>query len=232
MLAGAMLFSSAASAATIDATFNGVSPKRNLTYTIDGGTTTPTTQAGTFNWYRTGGSWAGTPNVNTNFITFCIELVQNIATGNTYTYRVAFLKDAPIPDNAPISGPMGVVKADYIMELWSDQIILGGGNLADPNFVAAMQTAVWEIVYDDGLDLGSGTFQAISDGGFGFAASAQGFLDALDDSVILVDMRAMSSETLQDQTFLTVVPTGEDIPVPAALAMGLPALGLISRRRR
>jgi len=225
-LASVALFSNVASAATIEAKLIDVSPSQTLDYNFDGAN--KSTTAGTFNWLRTGGDWPHVPAVNSNFVTFCIELIQSIQGGVTYTYTVADLEDAPIPDNAPLSGPMGVTKADYIMELWSDQVILGGGNLSNADFAAAMQTSIWEIVYDDGLDLGSGTFQTVTTGGF--VDDAQGFLDELDGSTLLVTMKAMTSITAQDHTFLTVIPT-IDIPAPMAFGMGLVGLGLIGRRR-
>lgn len=227
MLAGTVLFSGVASAATIEATFDGVSPGKSFQYKLgDASAPTKTTTAGKFNWTRTGGTWAFDPLGV--FHTFCIELVQNIAPSSSYTYDVILLQNAPIPDDAPLGGPMGITKANYIKELWLEQVLAGDMNDAD--HVAAIQVAFWEVVYDDDLSLSGATgFRAVTSAGF--VTTAQTWLDSLGDPFGNLNIHAMASTTHQDQAFLSVTGTSEEIPVPAALAMGLPALGLIGRRR-
>ena len=219
-LVGAVLLSGVARAATIEATFSGVDPKKTLTYWLQG-VGQEKTQAGAFNWLRTGGDWPNPPPVNSTFITFCIELIQSVQPNQNYTYEVAQLATAPLPYDAPLNGPMGAVKAGYIEELWAARV----GTLVTDNDYAAMQTAVWELVYDTDLTLTTGTFQAVTVAPF--VTLAQTFLDALTGTPPTnLDLRAMTSLEQQDQTFLTV------IPAPPAALGGLASLLLGTIRRR
>ena len=238
LFAGDALFSEAASGATITATFQDVDPGQSLSYTLAGNA--HTTVAGRFNWVRSddpnAGSWPNPPAPGQAFFTVCIELVQNLALGAEYTYNVQLLASAPIPDNAPVSGPMGQAKADLIMDLWTNRILLApAGSVDDTNHMASMQTAVWEIVYEDiatnGLNLGTGAFTAAGSSG-PFVATAQTWLDQLGTLVPpLITLVAMTNDTQQDQTFLTVIPTGDPIPAPAAV-MAAPLVGALAMRRR
>lgn len=240
-IAGAVLFTTPASGATIIATFHDVSPSQSLSYIVNGNPAS--TVAGRFNWTRLddplGGDWDSTPVPGQDFFSFCIELVQTLALGNDYTYTVADLEDAPIPDNAPTSGPMGVVRAADIFDMWSAQIIFGlditgAWDWDNATHVAAMQTAIWEIVHDTAggaHSLAAGNFQATTVAPF--VTLAQTFLDALGThGPPLSNLKAMASESAQDQTFVTLASTSVEIPTPLAFGLGLPViLGFIGRRQ-
>ena len=219
-IAGVIMLSGLASAATIDATFAGINPSQSLTLWSQG-VGQLTTSAGAFNWLRTGGDWQNPPLVNDAFITFCIELVQSIQSGQNYTYTVADLSTAPVPHGAPLNGPMGDVKAGYIEELWATRF----NTLVTADDFAAMQTTVWELVYDTDLDLTTGTFKAITVAPF--VTLAQTFLDGLTGTPPQgTVIKAMTSPNRQDQTFLTTMPT------PSAALAVLPLLLFGALRRR
>jgi hypothetical protein len=239
LFAGDALFTSTASGATITATFQDINPDQTLSYTLAGNPST--TVAGRFNWVRSAdpnaGTWPHPPAPGQSFFTFCIELIQNLAIGAEYTFDVKLLANAPIPDRAPLSGPMGNAKADMIMDLWTNRILLApAGSIDDPNHVAAMQTAVWEVVYEDiaanGLNLSTGDFTAAASSG-PFVPLAQTWLDQIGTLLPpIITLVAMTSDTQQDQTFLTVIPTGEVIPAPVAAVGAVPLLAALVRRRR
>jgi hypothetical protein len=117
--------------------------------------------------------WQG---VSTNVVpfngpygTYCIDLIQDIGIGNTYSYTIGTLSSSPkagaYPSGTPTTG-MGVAKADEIEELYGQQLpqTLGGGSSADLAS-QAFQLAIWNIVYDTDLSVtsGAGSFSAGGD---------------------------------------------------------------------
>ncbi len=100
---------------------------------------------GEMNWTAKGTNnpaWLTNP-----FTTFCIELTQDVSPGNTYTYKLVQLQDAPNPgtsQNGNGSG-MGIDKADKIRQLWyADYNSIGSDGVK----AAAFQLAIWKIEYD------------------------------------------------------------------------------------
>jgi hypothetical protein len=108
------------------------------------------------------------PITSTNqFLTFCIEINQNISFNNNpaYTYTLASLASAPIgtseqPVKAPNGNPsgpgMGAVAANLIAELWANHFEevfgnspLQGTDSSNLNILAgAFQLAIWKLEYD------------------------------------------------------------------------------------
>ena len=229
VLALCLLLGAAAHGATFTATFTGVGLSRAFQFDLTGHGTT-STKAGAYDWQRTGGDWTGVPGIGDSFSTFCVDLPQSIRTGNSYTYEVVDLADAPVPAQAPLAGPMGQAKAAAITELWVEHHSL----LTTSDDFAAFGVAVWEIVYDDVLDLSAGDFQALTTAGF--VTTAQTWLNALDgvtDGVVDGQLMALSSQTSQDQAFLAVVSSPlVPIPTPSALWGGAALLGVLAYRRQ
>jgi hypothetical protein len=197
-------------ASVVIATFNGANPGDNFTITTNGGTSTSQVRAGLMNWTRTGGD---APGLAPTFWTFCIEVTQNVSNNNSYTYNV-------LPaDQAPNTAPMGLQRADLLSELFGRYI--STLNFANTTQVAAFQIAIWEIVYDTGVDLLNGDFQ-VTGGNASARTIAQNFLNSLDGTGARVTVDALVSSNNQDQI----------VPTPGALAlMGMGGL-LASRRRR
>lgn len=105
---------------------------------------------------------------NGTFNTFCIDLIQDINFGSSYTYTLTPLQNAPnsgaFPSGTPTTG-MGIAKADEIEELIGShyaQTLTSGQAGADAD--SAMQLAIWNIIYDTdtSVSTGSGSFYAVS----------------------------------------------------------------------
>jgi hypothetical protein len=216
LVAGLSTVSMAGFANSIEATFNGVSPGGTLFISHDAGESDNEVGGGLFNWSRTGGSWAGPGGVG-NFISMCIETTEHIGNGNSYTYQVVNLGDAPTSQ----SPGMGNAKAALVRELFGR--FYHAGMTSDE--AVAMQAATWEIVNDDGLDLADGDFRVGVGGNVtaGIQTSIQNMLDALDGTGPKLAMRAMVGDGIQDQVFIVPTPGGM-----ALLGMG----GLVMARRR
>jgi MYXO-CTERM domain-containing protein len=220
---GVGLLTAPAFGGTIIATLDSLDPSSTLHYSLNG--SDATTLAGVFNWTRTGGSHG--LEIGTAFDTFCIELTQGVALGGSHTLDVIPVHTGPIPGSPETGGMagMGLAKADDLAKLWAeyyDDALLSAAH------AAAFQTAVWEIVYDDGNDLGSGAFQAQKNDSMMFVDSfvntSVAWLANLPSLTNRSQLVGLSSASVQDQ--VTVVPE------PAALSVL--ALGAVTglRRRR
>jgi PEP-CTERM motif len=154
-------------------------------------------------------------SASTSFTAYCVELSQNFAFSVDYDYTM-------------VSGLsyFGADKASDLSRLF----------FAAQNFVvdgitsAALQAAVWEIVYEDAssYDLGSGTFTG--SGNASAFATVNSFLTKLDS---YSDAYYQLGVLVNGQRQNFVVPT--PVPEPgtwALMAAGLGALGFIARRRK
>jgi len=213
----------AANAGTVTATLNYVNPGAGVTATL-GGSPTATT-AGQFNWTATtnGSTFGLAVDGGGNFTAFCIELTQNVGFGGSYTYTEDFLSNAPDPAG-PFS-PVGVIKAAQIARLFT---VYNNDFVNDPNLkAAALQTAIWETVYETTVGLPS----AVS-GNFFVDNSAVGFVfvHSLADSYLAAQYFAPETGGL----FALTSPTNQDMvvtPAPGAAAL-LGLGGLVALRRR
>lgn len=199
--------SAGAQAATLSATFHGASPSLTIELSLDGGDDYDDYTAGLMNWTKTGGDYDG---VDGDYSTFCIELTEHVHSGDSYTFDVV---DTEL---APTSASMGIGKADLIDELYGR--FFGGLDFDDPGEMAAFQLAVWEIVYDSGVDLTDGWFRAASGS---YRSLAQSYLNSLDGSGPRLAVEALAREGVQDQLV---------VPEPASAL--LLSLALAAWRRR
>ncbi len=203
------------SADVIQGRFNDVSPRRTVSISSDAGQSYMNTYAGSFEWSRTGGDYAGAGAFG-SFTTYCIELSQHISFGRTYDYTVRDPEASPVP-----GGGMGAGRAALLSELF--------GRFYSPQFLtndaaAAFQVAVWELSHDDGLNLAAGSIRVVDNGAW--YGTAQEWLDALDGGGPRMDLLAMTHSTAQDQIF--AVPNAST----AALLLTGGIFGAAGRRRR
>lgn len=104
-------------------------------------------------------TFVGDPTTNpssTQFISFCIELTQDIVLGKSYQVDVVSLASAPKPTSGPLASGMGSTPAMLISELWAahfNDIFYSGSqqNPVEPTQeerAAAFQLAIWKLEYD------------------------------------------------------------------------------------
>ena len=198
-----------ASALTIQARLDSINPDVNMSVSKDGGATFHTLRSGVNNFTVLGGD---ATELAPTFKAFCIDLNQTIGLGNTNTFSKNAVETAPIP-----GGGMGIAKADLLRELWGRHFLGINSNVKG----SAFQIAVWEIVFDNGLDLSSGQIQVA--GNASVLAQAQAYMSSLTgDGAYFAPVYALSSNSTQDML----------VPTPGAIAlMGMGGL-LAARRRR
>ncbi len=201
-----------ASATVIQARLDSITPRRDMSVSSNGGSSSQTLRSGVNNFTVLGGD----PSLLAPAFTgFCIDLNQTIQVGNSYTFTASPLEAAPVP-----GGGMGSVKANQLRELWGRyQLLTTTGSSTN---AAAFQIAVWEIVFDSGLDLASGAVQV---GGHSATLTlAQGWLNSLNGDVTKYagNVYALTSASGQDMI----------VPTPGSLALlGLAGLAIARRRR-
>ena len=166
------------------------------------------------------------PGFDTNSLyTYCVQLTQSFNWGTPYAVNVTLASDYFA--NNPVFGAgsgVGNAKAALLGKLFSYVE-------ADPTRVdtsaesTALQLAVWNIVYDTDLTLGSGAFHDSSS----YAVAASGFLSAansyagpLTQAVYVLDGAA------QDQLIWRRVPEPMSVSLVAVALFGLS----FTRRRR
>src|SRR5207253_1210399 len=98
-------------------------------------------------WTTTAAIDASLANLNgqtgNKFITFCIEVTQNVNIGGTYTFTQQGA------GTLPTSGAMGANKANDLAQFWKANAgTIAGLTTADDALAAAIQLAIWEIVYE------------------------------------------------------------------------------------
>ncbi|CAG1002214.1 hypothetical protein PHYC_02977 [Phycisphaerales bacterium] len=205
----AMTAASAASAQTVVARLDGISPSRVLSMTTDGWDHDRDVRTGVNNF-----TVIDSPVLLTGqFNAFCIDVHQTIQLEHTYTYTVTPIELAPLPGDG-----MGQAKADLLRELWGRHYF---DSLLSNTNGSAFQAAVWEIINDPGLNLNFGSFQM--SGSETTIDRAQDWLDELNgDHAYFAPVYALTSGETQDM----LVPT----PGSAAL-LGIGGLAMLRRRR-
>lgn len=175
---------------------------------------------------------SGTPvSPSPDFDTFCIEILQDVAIGSSYTFDIVpNLANAPTPGTGVTTmgtgTGMGSVRAALIEAMWAHFV----PTLVTDADRAAFQSAIWEVVYETAtsgpnlvLDLSSGNFSLSGSNPSGIVGEAQGMLNwaaAADLSVApRANLVALSSPTDQDQITM--------VPLPQASLAGMALLGAV-----
>lgn len=216
--------------------------------------------AGAFRWKNVSGSAAGMPTYapDGTFLSFCIELRENISLGSTYSYSVVPPAEAPELNGG--AGPMGTARAGllgswftsyYMGHTWSDW----GATTNDQKLnTMAFQLGIWEIIYEtDTLDPLNPTNSSFRVDNYPYNINGNFYVKNQEDAAELADdwldngtwwtlapttLGAMSSPVwggnsyegpnLQDQVFAMAPAPAAAGPIAALAAL----LGLAALRRR
>jgi hypothetical protein len=158
-----------------------------------------------------------------NLYTFCIQMSQNVTIGGSATFSVVSLNSG-----TPVLGGSEGKLTTYEIGLIQSLVDKHYSDLTSPANYAAMQLAIWEIVYDGGSGSGStpfspdfshGVFISTSDGNTGALTTAGTWLTNLTPDTNVTSLALVSSGA-QDQLIGIVAP----VPLPAAAGVGVSML--------
>jgi hypothetical protein len=197
-LIGLLVAAAPAQASYVTAEFQGIWGVQ-IGYTLNG-THHDDVYAGKVVW-KTISSDAGFSGI---FHTFCLEPNLNLKIGNQHTFNLGPINGAPVPGPA-----MGDDKADSVRELWAKF----HDNLDTKTKAAAIQIAIWDIVYDD--------FTADSSAANTLAQQWLSELNGLHNKHEC-PLTALTNPNLQDQ----ITCHCHETPVPPTLALA--GMGLLS----
>jgi hypothetical protein len=186
-----------AAATTVNATYNGpVSGFR--TVTVSTGPVTGSYSAGAFDMTDTLVGGLG------DFEAFCLDLENTLRTPATYSFT-----------NAPFSNTFTLGDAEDRVQAVFDSSY-GSLDTSDAIQSAAMQLALWEVIYDDDFVLSTGTFIATAGGNVTTAANA-----------ILAAADGYAGPKMFNLTYLESTGTPQSQNLVTASAIPLPAGGLL-----
>jgi hypothetical protein len=192
-------------------------------------------------------NWNGTSQSTSSafqhsFISFCIELTQDINPGTTYTYNVSSLA------NAPVGGTMGAWKATEIEKLWGGFFnSVNSASLTqaqrDIN-AAAFQLDIWKIEYDwtsssqtlinsSGSSSPGNTFYA--NGNSAVTTQANLWLAQLKqnpNAYTAANLEALTNSNYQDQVVAVPLPVPPGYALAGVGALCLCGFGIAKARSR
>ncbi|MEQ8788822.1 MAG: PEP-CTERM sorting domain-containing protein [Pirellulaceae bacterium] len=190
---------------------------------LDGTRVARTNQGGLFYWSSSSPeAQAFLPNSD-SFLTFCIELTQDIAFGQPYEYNIIDMATAPMPGSN--GTPMGDTGARLIRELWYSHIDdatssgMDAAGYTAAQRQGAFQMSIWELVYDEGveIDLSSGLLTASNTDETTLATQWLNELGNAEDGFTYgnqASLAALTSNTRQDQL---VEVEAAPVPEPSSL---------------
>jgi hypothetical protein len=188
MAVGLMTAAAAQATPTVTARFDGFNPNapvevnRTLKnpYLTGPGFDTRRIDPGRFTLTRSGGSFTGTlvGTAPPQFFAFCIEPLEFINQGNTYTFDLVALENG-----VTNIGGMGIVKADYIRELFHQQMPDLSAVISNEK-ASALNVAIWEIVRENPLNSlnvfsGDASYTSFNAAGANMLTLAQSYLTPL-----------------------------------------------------
>jgi hypothetical protein len=237
-------------AETITATLNTLTPSAFPTVELSYPPSSPiqiTGGAGSIGWINgVTSNPTGDPNFTPSFNTYCIDLLQDIYFGHTYTYVLSDLASGSpqagaYPAGAPVSSPMGSVRAADITRLYdlhyADTL---GANPTDNK--TAFQLAIWNLIYDASgagnlpdATVSNGNFFVVSGVSSSVITTANNWLaDVLNSNLTptgnyTVDA-LVGQNGAQDQIYATPSVGGNVNPAPAprSLSAGVMLLSLVT----
>jgi hypothetical protein len=239
-IAGVLAFSGQAMADTVTAKFTGMTKTDGIGYSVDlppdtGGTTKGgSTDTGLFTFDVGVNTDTGTlPSGpirffdTDQFVSFCIDLDDQISKNNTVTWNVVSLDGAP----DAIAGPMGATKANDIAKVLGYTIT--SGVLNDARFLSnakaqAVQAIIWEIVHEKSsnpydLALGTATFTGLTNAAL---TEVSDILTKFGTATAMKGLVGLTKDGKQD--FVAQV-----VPIPAAAWLfGSAMVGAVALGRR
>jgi len=246
-----------ATAATVEATFTGVSPSGSVKYELarpstGQSTLKGTTTGGVFNFTRNGGTapvlLPDTPV--SKFVGFCLELNEYIggsSPGSTHTWTLGDLKDAPIDAGGTITGGMKATKADQIARLLGHVLpSFSAAPSLTPDKALALQISIWEIVHETfsggyGLASGIAKFSAITTGEAAAIKISEDAISLASGWLAVIHSGSYSTLWSPARNLYAITLDGvqdyvvQVVPIPAAawlLGSGLLGLFAVARRKK
>ena len=211
----------------------GVNGGLNVTFN---GNTYNGAYVGQINWTVTG---SDTPayTVGQQLSTYCIQGLQDVYTGGTYTYNIVSLNSTGLPLGGSDAGVLDSVAAMQIQGMADNYFAVAGtavGGYTANQTAAAFQMAVWEIEYDGGQGgetfpqggsfnyFAQGNFTASANNSDGTAAItlANSWLNNYTAASAVTSL-ALVSDSAQDQ--MVYQPGGGSTPPAAPLPAAFPA---------
>jgi hypothetical protein len=170
------------------------------------------------------GAFSGKINGSIDFISYCIEIGQYFSFGQLYSnYSSIVLTGTPAPSPYPSTTfPLNAAKVADLSSMlgtWYSDSLLSAVK------TAAMQTAIWEIVYDTGRNLTSGAF--IASGGTSVDGQAQTYLNSSNWTPPAAGLIALVSPNNQDWISIRSGPLDGTVQIPVPSSLPLLAAGLL-----
>ncbi|MDB5313225.1 MAG: hypothetical protein JWO38_7427 [Gemmataceae bacterium] len=226
-----------ASAGSVKLNFDSTASSSAVKVQIGSGSSAQTINAipGPYYWHEVSPSSGSLfPNPTT---TFCSELTQQIATGNSYTYTTSSVAVALNDTTKALA--ISELYAGHYSTAWEKSASFTGSTDS-----TAFQLALWALIYDSNTNLtltgsSAGNLQVISADPTAIS-TAQTWLDTLGSQPSFASVFPnsqlvwLSNPWKQDQ--LTLIPTGgggsAGVPAPpGAVLAGIGFVGLIGRAR-
>jgi hypothetical protein len=169
-----------------------------------------------------------TPGGLDAFIAWCLDLGALLGTSGTHGYVST---DTPFGNGGKTLLDAGIARISSVFNA-----NFGEDVLASANSSAGFQLALWEAVYDDDMDITTGTFQASSS--MAVEGLAQDYLAAADsyEGPALWDLSFLESTAADRRQNLVTARVSNanlaPVPVPAAGLLLLAALGGLAAVKR
>jgi hypothetical protein len=204
---------------TVTLKFLGVTPRQTVGIHIDS-MFSGSVYAGTYTWTEQ------SPQQGYEWRTYCIDY-QDVNAGDVVTFTVDELENAPMP------GPViGTAKADLLKKLWAWTGANEAAALVTPDGAAAMQLAVWEIVFENTgtYDVGNGQGDFYATSRSDLAATATSWLASAasyDGQAPIYALVSNDPNGYQDQAALLASRFATPVPFPPAAVAGFALMGAI-----